>query len=216
MRRRFRTGDADIYPHRHDKKNNEGKILRMPVSGVIGRINNKQWNGKTFYSLALKGQEGWYNTGLKRPPSEGTSVKFEFKTNPKGYKDVDGIIEVLTDGEAASAGTVPQVAGQVAKSGNGGQSAYWDRKEARDLTNDSAREVGASRNTAISLIDLALKHELIPVPAAKAKKEEFLWALLDKYTAKLMGKEPDSSGEQEDPTKTDAPTDKLDPDDTWN
>lgn len=186
------------------------------VQGVIGRINNKQWNGKTFYSLALKGQEGWYNTGLKRPPAEGTSVKFEFKTNLKGYKDVDGSIEVLTDGQAASAGPVAEVAKSSSGAGSSGGSAYWDRKEARDLANDAARELGASRNTAIAIIDLALKNEVVKLPTA-AKREEFLWTLLDKYAAKLMGKDKDVESSAAQESTASKEPESSDPEaDGWN
>jgi hypothetical protein len=162
------------------------------VSGVVQRHSEKPWNGKTFYSLALSGQDGWYNTGMKRPPAVGTSVKFNTKQNARGFNEVDGSIEIVADAEAAPAASVAGVATASAKAGGGSQSAYWDRKEARDITNDANRELGASRNTAIAFIDLAIKNEVIKLPAA-AKREEFLWTLLDKYTNKLMGKD-DGSG----------------------
>lgn len=158
------------------------------VQGVIQRISDKPWQNKTFYSIALSGQDGWYNTGVKRPPAIGTTVKFNDKTNARGYKEVDGNIEILADQPATPVTDVAGAASASAKTGGGSQSAYWDRKEARDITNDSARELGASRNTAISIIDLAIKNEVIKLPAA-AKREEFLWTLLAKYTNKLMGKE---------------------------
>lgn len=161
------------------------------VQGVIGRVNDKQWNGKTFYSLALNGQDGWYNTGVKKPPTIGTSVRFNEKTNAKGYKEVDGSIEILADGAAGPAGAVGTVA-KAAIAGDGGKSAYWLGKETRDLTNDAARELGASRNTAIAIIDLALKNEVVKLPAP-AKREEFLWTLINKYAARLMGKDEKST-----------------------
>lgn len=166
----------------------------MQVQGVVQRIIPKPHNGKTFYSFALSGQDGWYGTGMKRPPSEGTSIKFNEKTNARGYKEVDGPIEVVSDAETGPAQSVAGTATAGAKLGGGGQQAYWDRKEARDITNDANRELGASRNTALSIIDLALKNEVIKLPAA-AKREEFLWTLLDKYTDKLMGKETQTEPE---------------------
>lgn len=163
----------------------------MQVQGVVQRHSDKQWNGKTFWSFALSGQEGWYNTGMKKPPAVGTSVRFNDKTNSKGFKEVDGSIEIITE---QATGPTPSVSGVITAStkavpsyGAGGSAAYWDRKEARDIANDSARELGASRNTAIAIIDLALNHEAIKLPAV-AKREEFLWTLLDRYTNKLMGK----------------------------
>lgn len=169
------------------------------VQGVIGRLFDKQWQGKTFWSFALNGQEGIYGCGMKKPPAVGTSIKFNEKTNNKGYLEVDGTIQILQDGAVGpasiekSAGTRKSSNG----SGNGSGSAYWDRKEARDVANDAARELGASRNTAIALIDLALKYEVFKLPAA-AKREEFLWTLLNKYTDKLMGKDGETHSENDE------------------
>lgn len=157
------------------------------MQGVIGRHFEKSWQGKTFWSFALNGQDGIVGTGMRRPPSVGTSVKFNEKKNAKGYLEVDGSIQIVQDGEAAAVGNITTVA-KAASAGAGGGVAYWDRKEARDLANDAARELGASRNTAIALIDLALKYEVFKLPAA-AKREEFLFGVLDKYAAKLMGKD---------------------------
>ncbi len=156
------------------------------IQGVIQRISEKPFNGKTFYSFAMSGQDGWYGTGVKKPPAPGVSVRFNEKTNSRGFKEVDGSIEILQDQPARTA-SVPGAA-ESTGAGGGSQSAYWNRKEARDITNDAARELGASRNTAIAFIDLAIKNEVIKLPAA-AKREEFLWTLLDKYTNRLMGKE---------------------------
>lgn len=181
--------------------------------GIVQKILEKPFNGKTFYSLALKGVDGFFGTGMKRPPREGTYIRFHDKTNSRGYKEVDGPIEVVPEQEAAPAESVSGVATTSAKSGGGGQSAYWDRKEARDIANDANRELGASRNTAIALIDLALKNEVFKLPAA-AKREEFLWNLLDKYTKKLMGKE------EEEATKPEKEPEAAGPDvgdgDNWN
>jgi len=165
------------------------------AEGVVQRHNEKHWNGKTFYSFALSGQDGWYNSGVKRPPAVGTSVRFTEKKNSKGYLEVDGSIEVLNDGETKSTSSLGSVIRAAAATG-GGQSAYWDRKEARDITNDAARELGASRNTALSIIDLALKYEVVKLPAA-AKREEFLWNLLDKYTKRLMSGDDEQETVQE-------------------
>lgn len=185
--------------------------------GIVQKILEKPFNGKTFYSLALKGVDGFFGTGMKRPPREGTYIRFHDKTNSRGYKEVDGLIEIVPEQEAAPAESVVSGTGTSTKtsnqSGDGGKSAYWAGKEARDITNDANRELGASRNTAIALIDLALKNEVFKLPAA-AKREEFLWNLLDKYTKKLMGKE------EEEATKPEKEPEAAGPDvgdgDNWN
>lgn len=166
------------------------------IQGVIGRVFEKQFGNKRFYSFSVNGTDGFFGTGVKRPPNPGTSVKFNEKTNAKGYLEVDGSIEMLSDSAAAPTPSIGTLS-KAASAGAGGGAAYWDRKEARDFVNDAARELGASRNTAISIIDLALKYEVIKLPAA-AKREEFLWALLDRYVNKLMGKEGDGNREEND------------------
>lgn len=181
------------------------------VEGVISKINSRPFGNKTFYSFALSGQDGFYGTGLKRPPVEGTSVRFESKTNSKGYKDVDGAIEIRTDGEIGPSGSVKQLSQSVGNSGKSGANggAYWDRKEARDLVNDELRELGASRNTALAVIDLMIKHEAVRLPAV-AKREEFIWTLIDKYVDKLRGKVDQAEAQQtEKKTVAQAQIDKL-------
>lgn len=183
------------------------------IQGVVSKIIEKPFGNKTFYSFGLKGVDGFFGTGMKRPPKEGVYVKFNSKNNSRGYPEVDGSIEIVADQVAGPTESVANTVGaQASKAGAGGQSAYWDRKEARDIANDSARELGASRNTAISLIDLALKNEVFKLPAA-AKREEFLWTVLEKYTNRLMGR-------SEAPVETVKEPEQAGPDvgdgDTWN
>lgn len=177
-------------------------------SGVIGRIGEKHWQGKTFYSLVLRGQEGWHNLGVKRPPAIGTSVKFYSSANAKGFLTVDGSIEITADGAAAPAAGVKEVS----KGSSVSKDDYWNRKEERDLHNDTARELGASRNTAIAIIDLALRNEIVKLPAA-AKREEFMWTLLNKYTDKLMGKDGQTHSEE---VKESEPQSNDPQGDNWN
>ena len=158
----------------------------MEYQGVVQRHSEKPWQGKVFYSFALSGQDGWFGTGVVRPPAVGLSVVFSAKTNPKGFLEVDTkTIEQKEDGDPkpASVNTATKTA---VSNGSGG--GYWEARAARDVLNDAARELGACRNTALTIIDLFLKHEAVPLPKTASKREEYLWTLLDKYTAKLMGK----------------------------
>lgn len=169
-------------------------------SGVVQRILTRNWGNKTFWSFTLSGVDGIFGTGIKKPPMEGASVVFQANQNPKGYLEVDTkSIQYKTDGAPSTAERAleaSQASITAAKHSNGSppltaprasQSGYWEDRAKRDLVNDAARELGASRNTALNFIDIALKHEVFKLPA-QAKREEFLWALLDHYTAKLMGK----------------------------
>ena len=156
-------------------------------TGVVHRINTRQWQGKTFYSFALSGQDGWFNMGIRKPPTEGTTIAFEAKPNEKGYMEVDTkTIQRKADG-------TPQPANTALAASNGATGGYWDKKAERDIKNDQLRELGASRNTAIALIELMLKAEAIKLPTKQADKEAVIWEILDRYTQKLMkGETPEA------------------------
>jgi len=168
--------------------------------GVIQKHLTKPWKDKTFYSFTLSGQDGIFNTGTRRPPDVGLTIAFEASPNEKGYLEVNGkTIKHITDGtpsqasvSTASKSTVPP------KGGASNADGYWAQRLQRDIENDAARELGASRNTAISIIDLMLKYEAVPMPKTVAKRESFVWELLNKYTDKLMGKpDPEQTPEAE-------------------
>jgi len=151
-------------------------------TGVVQRHFDKNWGNKTFYSFTLSGQDGFFNTGIKKPPATGATVEFEAEPNDKGYLEVNTkTIQYKTDGEPQSASVAKAAPKTTSEKG------YWERKEAREARNDALRELGASRNTAIAVIELMLKAEAIKLPAKQADKEAVLWEVLDKYTQKLMG-----------------------------
>ena len=156
-------------------------------TGVVQKHLTKPWGSKVFYSFTLQGRDGIFGTGLSKPPAVGASITFEARTNPKGFLEADTkTIQYRADGEPTTA-VVPKSNGGLTKD------QYWTNKEARDIKNDAARELGATRNTAIAIIDLMLKHEAIPLPKKLADRQDYLFEVLDKYTNKLMGKGYDSS-----------------------
>lgn len=180
----------------------------MQFSGVVGKHFPKAFGNKTFYSFTLRGQDGFFNTGIKRPPAEGVSVAFEADTNAKGYMEVNGkTLQIQSDNAASPAPTVSQYKRQV---GGVQKDEYWQHKEDRDVRNDALRELGASRNTAISIVDLMVKHEAIKLPAV-AKREEFIWEVINRYTDKLMAKE--SETQDAEPAKQEA---KVEAEENWN
>lgn len=187
------------------------------VEGVISRVNANPWKDKIFYSFALSGQEGWYNLGMKRPPKEGTSVRFNFITNTKGFKDVEGPIEIRTDGSVGETPSVNQVVStSSSKSKSPEEQGFWQRKEGREVRNDELREIGATRNTAIAIIDLMIKHEAVKLPAGTAKREGFLWDLLNRYVDKLRGKESIEKDASKENEKSPEPTSNDPEADGWN
>jgi hypothetical protein len=167
--------------------------MSQQVEGVVKRVFTKNWQDKTFYSLALTNQEGLFGFGPTNPNAHpGDKVTFVSKTNAKGYLEAEKGTLKVTKGveEVRSNDSVGAVGASAVPSSYVSKDTYWANKEARDVINDSKRELGASRNTAIAFIDLLVKHEAIKLPAG-AKREGFLVALLEDYTATFMGIEKD-------------------------
>lgn len=159
------------------------------IKGVVQQVSSKKWNGKTFYSVKVAGD--YYGTGMKRPRvDEGDTVRFDAEQNDKGYWQVDGDIEVLEKGE--------EVESTGAKANGNDKQGFYDRKEARERRNDTLREIGASRNTAIEWIKVLIGQEALKVPTKNAEREQFLNTLLDDYIAKFRGLE---KAEEEVPQK---------------
>lgn len=142
------------------------------VSGVVSDI--KQF-GKAF-NLVVDGES--YGYGFERPGfGVGTPVSFTFSMNGK-WRNVDkGSVKVL---DSAPAPKVVNGVGAVK-----GKDDYWSRKETRDVENDKKREYGATRNSAIAVVDLLLKYEAVKIPA-KGDKVEFILALVEDVTSKMQ------------------------------
>lgn len=154
--------------------------------GYIREILTKPWNDKTFYTIKLStgdnvGFGSWPPKNLK----EGDYIQVEAEKNKNGFLQADKKTYKVLDAptETVSSGT-----SAVAVKSTAAQSSaeYWAAKEARDIKNDYAREVGASRNTAIEWIKFLVTQNALPMPTKKSDAEEDLNNLLNDYTKKFM------------------------------
>lgn len=175
-------------------------------SGVVQKVIDRNGpGGKVFYSFTLSGQDGFFGTGTKKPPAVGTSISFSAGENAAGYLQADTkTIQYKSDGAVGPASVVRTASQAKAGGKSVEEKGYWEKREAREVRNDNLRELGASRNTAIALIDLMIKNEAVPLPKTVAKREEFLFTLLDTYVGKLMGKGTETVIEE--PAKEDVTT----------
>jgi hypothetical protein len=163
------------------------------MKGAVQEVTTKAWNGKTFYSFKSGGE--WYSTGTKKPPAEGQYIEFEFVTNAKGYKDVKNF--TLLQGSSIPQGVEKATEGARAVT----KDDYWSAKEARDIEYQRFQrdviqpkiETQAARNAAIEWVKFLTSatfagkegmEAAITMPA-KAKRKEFLDALLEEYMTKF-------------------------------
>lgn len=142
------------------------------IKGTVQKIHK---NGKA-YNIVI--DDEFYGYGFNRPDfEEGTLVKFEVSMNGK-WKNVDkDTLKVLGKGELKS----PKVSATRVSSGTSQKDTYWADKEKRDIRNDLLREVGATRNTAISFVDLLLKTGALDLPKAKPKQADALLQAVEHY-----------------------------------
>jgi hypothetical protein len=161
--------------------------LTNQVRGVVQRTFEKEFNNKLLHSFTIKGQDGFFGCGTRRPPVEaGKSYEFEFSVDPKGRKNVN--LNTLRPWESGEAISAPNVGSMVGKNPNksGGSEKFWEEKAAREIRNDGLRELGATRNTALTLVTLMLSNGAIKLPTKEANKEEVIYKLFEHYTAELL------------------------------
>lgn len=172
------------------------------VRGVVGRTFSKDFgSGKLLHSFVLKGQDGFFGTGYRKAVEEGKSYEFEVSIDAKGRKNVDlSTLRPWESGEAIQAAPAKtfRVGTGGGFKGDPAKDEYWKNKELRDVNNDRMRELGATRNTALTLVSLMLANGAVKLPPKEANREEVIYQLFEHYTDVLMkGKQQEDSPKDE-------------------
>ena len=198
------------------------------TGGIVKRITSKETKFGTLYSLLLQeddGSENWYGWGKYAPKfGEGSEVEFEVTYNGQYANAVAKTVDVIQLVEAApqrsrggqrggGRGEQQQSNGGGRRSSRGGNSTGgnnsftltdaapvekkpavdWDRK-------DKIIQWQSCRNSAIAVLELALKADALPLPAKKAEKLDALVGAVNELTEQFF-KENNESPFQEDKTK---------------
>lgn len=154
----------------------------MLAQGVVKDVIAKPWKDKTLYSFKLS-DGNYYSTGVKSPPSTGSSIKFEYSTNSRGYKDVIGTS--IVNWQSAGVHDVA-VAGNVARSKGLTKDDYWEQKAQRDVETQKRIEIQSCRNSAIAFIAATVAAGAVKLPAKESDKLGVLEEFLTKYTNKYL------------------------------
>lgn len=175
------------------------------VKGVVQKTFAKPFGDKTLHSFTLQGNQTFYGTGERRLVEEGKAYEFMTRTAPSGRISVENGTLRPWDAPAGAiqAPPVQNFSGGTpykrAFQKDEGKDSYWKGKEDRDVRNDSLRELGATRNTAISLMTLMLANGAVKLPAKESAKEQALYELFEHYTELLMkGREVDAEETEAD------------------
>ncbi len=155
----------------------------ITVRTTVQKHLTREYAGKTFYTFV--GQDGnKYGTKSKHPPPVGSYIQFDYTISPKGYFEVDNWAFLPAEGATSNVAKAA-VAGAKAVS----KDDYWANREERDIqwqerqaVTQATIELQSCRNTAVEFVKLLLEREAVPVPKTKADQEEYIVAMLNRYT----------------------------------
>ncbi len=191
----------------------------MSIKTVVQLVTKKPVNGRNLYSF--KGQDGvWYNTKARVPPDVGTFIEFEANPDARGYLQAENIVILPATTQAVASG--PRVAAAAVQASKHqpatNKEQYWLNKEERDITTQKVIELQSCRNSALAFISQLLQVEATALPKAKAEREEFMVALLQRYTKMFLdenqGRPPEVPEEAKEETVSVAPA--VDESEVWS
>lgn len=151
------------------------------MQGVVARISDFPFNGKTLWSFTLRGDQTFYRLGEKKPSfKEGDSVQFDAEQKGKGVQAKNVVPWV---GSQVTVGTSASTVARTV-SGPATSNEYWSNRETRDIEVQKRIELQSCRNSAIELVRLLIGSgiEAVKLPAKQADKAQVVEELVAHYT----------------------------------
>lgn len=151
--------------------------------------------------FSLKIGDVWYGGGKTRPDAvEGDTVEVTYTTKDKNGTTYYNASEVRVVNRAATVARSAKEAAATAPHAVAEKDSYWKNKEERDLVNDMKRELGASRNTAVEIVNFAIEKGYLPSldKAKVADKFDLYISIIEGTAARLM----DGGGRSKQKTMT--------------
>lgn len=170
-------------------------------TGILSKILAKE----TGY-FSLKIGEEWYGGGKSAPnASQGDLVEVTYTTkemNGRVYRNATAV--VVVNKQATVARSAKEA---VASMSDFGKDAFWKKKEERDIVNDSKRELGATRNTAVEIVNFAIDKGYLPaLDKAKAQdKFDLYLSIIEGTTLKLITDSPHATAKAPAPKSSKTP-----------
>lgn len=170
-------------------------------TGILTKVLPKATG---YFSLKI-GDE-WYGGGKTAPDaSEGDMVEVTFTTKEVGGKVYRNATSIKVANKSATVARSAKAA--VGLSSAGDKDLYWKNKEARDVVNDGKRELGATRNTAVEIVNFAIDKGYLPaLDKAKAQDKFDLYLSIIEGTAhKLISSSQHEAAKSPSPKLAKAP-----------
>jgi hypothetical protein len=184
------------------------------MQGVISKVHSRPTQWGPMFSFQINGSKDYFGTGKNPPPDAGTTVIFDEEVNGRGYKEAKNIQIVPAGGPPRSGVSVGSMS--IPQNESMSKDDYWRRKEERDQAKEEKRdlkeaakqrviETQSCRNSAIEFVKLLITPQNgevgLKLPA-QAKREEFLFTLVNTYTnAFLKANTGENDGNNENRTE---------------
>ncbi len=146
----------------------------MNTTGLVKKVVQRQAGKGTAYNFVVQenGQEVWYGHGFAPPKfNEGDTITFEWTQNGN-FKNVEPRTVRVIPAETGGAAPAP-----TPQTNSGGGRNFG--------SNQLAIQYQASRNSAIAVIDMALKTDSVPLPTKKSDRYDAILALVDDLTTQF-------------------------------
>lgn len=143
----------------------------MNTTGQVKRILSKPAGKGTAYNFVVveNGQDVWYGHGFAPPKfQEGDTVSFEWTQNGNFKNVLPRTVRVVAGEPASSPAPQQSQSAPPARGGFG--------------NNQLAIQYQASRNSAIAVVEAAIRSDSLPLPAKKGDRYDALLALVDDLT----------------------------------
>lgn len=142
-------------------------------SGVVSYVGAKEIRGRKYWSFALEGGKDFFRTGTKNPNlSRGDEIEFEYTIAEYDGKSLE--VDPATIKKTGIRGVASGGKSTVTASS---RDSYWEKKAEEDAKRQLIISLQAATNTAISLVNMMLEHEMIKLPA-KAKQADHVTQLV--------------------------------------
>jgi hypothetical protein len=162
----------------------------MPqASGSVGYIGSKVFNGRTFHSFKLDGDDNWYRTGMQAPEfKKGDVLSFPYEINQYGNQVDLKDVTVMHSADSTPTETTVRGNKSYAKKPSGSsRDEYWENKAKEDIDRQKIISYQAAMNTAVNIVQVAVALDALPISGStKPKRWESLNAVIQGVAQDLV------------------------------
>lgn len=195
------------------------------MQGVISKVHSRPTAWGPMFSFQINGSQDYFGTGKTPPPDVGTMIVFDVSTNNKGYKSAENVQTIKAGAPATGVSVAGMAIPEMSKDD------YWRNKEKRDIEDKAERikrddakqaviELQSCRNSAIEFVKLLItpvgNGEVGLKLPAQAKREEFLFELVNKYTSDFLAANKGPGDESQYQTQGSTPENSTDDPTIWD